>query len=41
MMTRKGRPTVKLKEDQDLTWKSGAVAGTGLDDYRLDVMKLE
>jgi len=27
--------------DQDSTWKSGLTSGTSLEDYRLDVMKLD
>lgn len=29
-----------LHNEQDSTWKSGLSAGTSLEDYRLDVMKL-
>ena len=42
MMTRHTKPNLGqiLKVNQDMRWKSGLQSGTGLDDYRLDVMKL-
>lgn len=43
MMARSLKPrTGKISHvDQDSTWKSGLTSGTNLEDYRLDVMKLD
>jgi hypothetical protein len=41
-MERSKKPVIDKnnRTNQDSSWKSGLQSGTGLDDYRLDVMKL-